>query len=36
MVFDVALSEGKVLLDVDRPIPCALTVLSKLVHLCRW
>jgi hypothetical protein len=26
MIFDVAPSEGKVLLDVDKPVPCCLTL----------
>lgn len=26
MIFDVALSEGTVLLDVAKPIPCCLTL----------
>ena len=26
MIFDVALSEGKVLLDVEKPVPCCLTL----------
>ena len=26
MIFDVSLSEGKVLLDVEKPVPCCLTL----------